>query len=291
MRRRGERSCIDLCMDGCAPNPYMGAKNCTVFWKIIGSGIGIGLAAGCAHANLMPCNAMQRSALCTLCSVCSCPLPAARSTIAFIEAAVRRQLRVARALALTFLAADRCLSIISDLMLEGGTAACPCADSTTWTSPINGGSCWTYMTGDVNEGYCASDEAYAYCPFTCDSCPECEEAPLLGVTDYWPVWVPTCLEVTLDESGATEVDVVSLLTTLEQDWLSALDKAYICAYLYYPVSLMPSLASTTAAGRVHGSCSRMPSVRPLLIDALAGAWCEQGHSWPLSPAAANLQMR
>ena len=269
----------------------MGAKNCTVFWKIIGSGIGIGLAAGCAHANLMPCNAMQRSALCTLCSVCSCPLPAARSTIAFIEAAVRRQLRVARALALTFLAADRCLSIISDLMLEGGTAACPCADSTTWTSPINGGSCWTYMTGDVNEGYCASDEAYAYCPFTCDSCPECEEAPLLGVTDYWPVWVPTCLEVTLDESGATEVDVVSLLTTLEQDWLSALDKAYICAYLYYPVSLMPSLASTTAAGRVHGSCSRLPSVQPLLIDALAGAWCEQGHSWPLSPAAANLQMR
>ena len=119
--------------------------------------------------------------------------------------------------------------------LAEDAAVCECTDSATWTSPANGGSCRTYKIGGVNEGYCAADDAWAVCPSACDSCPECEEAPLLGVTDYWPVWVPTCLEVTLDESGATEVDVVSLLTTLEQDWLSALDKAYICAYLY-PVS-------------------------------------------------------
>ena len=64
----------------------------------------------------------------------------------------------------------------------GGTAAtdhavvsncADCVDSKTWVSPDSDGECATYRVGEVNEGYCGSDQAYIPCPLACDSCPKC----------------------------------------------------------------------------------------------------------------------
>lgn len=62
----------------------------------------------------------------------------------------------------------------TDATVHGGKASCAeCVDSETWVSPDSDGGCATYRVGEVNEGYCGSDQAYTPCPLACDSCPKC----------------------------------------------------------------------------------------------------------------------